>query len=235
LLCASTASAGLDIVVSFDDTAEGTWDAVEMGVVNYAISEYESAFDAYDIDEVVNFGIDFRNLGAGVAAVTYGWVIGGVPGTGDSTRPWLGTGHYMGVTPSGLWWDPTPSTDGDVGGNYDALTIIRHELGHMLGVQVGLYFDDYAGPNHTDVWDDKIVSHVFDPGGLAVSMNSGDHSHTNGGLMNDTIYAGQRFDIDQTAEMLMVAFDLDLIPEPVTMSLLGIGATALLIKRRRSA
>ena len=174
-------------------------------------------------------------MGAGIAATTYGWVWGGVPANGDSTRPWLGTGHYMGITPSGLWWDPTPSTDGDVGGNYDALTIIRHELGHLLGSQPGLYFDNYNVAGHEDKWESEIVSNVFDPGGLAVPMNPGDHGHTAGGLMKAYIYGGERFDVQDTADMIAKAFDLPpAVPEPLTMTLLAAGGLVVLRKRRRA-
>jgi len=231
---ASSASAVLDVVVTFDDNTY-IWTAQQKAVVNQAISDWEEAFSAYDLNETVYFGIDMRNEG-GAAAVTYGWVWGGVPAIGDSTRPWLGTGHYMGVHPTALWWDPTPATDGDVpGGSYDALTIIRHELGHMLGSQPGLYFDDYGGPNHSDVWDDQIVANIFDPGGLNVSMVAGDHGHTNGGLMNPYVYTGQRLDVDLTMLMIAKAFDLQPVPEPMTMTLLAMGGIALLSRRRRIA
>jgi hypothetical protein len=229
----SNASAVLDIVVSFDDNAAGVWTDLKKGVVNQAIADWENAFNQYDIDGVVDFGIDFRNEG-GAAAVTYGWVWGGTPAIGDTTRPWQGTGHYMGVLPNSFWWDPTPATDDDLTGDYDALNIIRHELGHMLGSQPGLYFDDYGTASHADSWTEHIVGTTFDPGGLNVSMVAGDFGHTNGGLMNPYIYGGQRFDVNQTMDMIAVAFDLQPIPEPMTISLLGLGGLALL-RRRRSA
>ena len=98
-----------------------------------------------------------------------------------------------------------------------------------------LYFDDYAGPNHSDVWDDQIVGNIFDPGGLNVSMVSGDHGHTNGGLMNPYVYTGQRLDVDLTMQMIAKAFDLQPIPEPMTMTLLAAAGLVVLARRRRKA
>ena len=233
LSAVSAASAGLDLVFTFDDNAY-VWTETQKAVVNRAVADWEEAFASYDIDEVVNFGIDFRNEG-GAAAVTYGWDVNWANlGTGFSSRPWLNTGHYMGVLPNTLWWDPTPATDGDVQG-YDALNIIRHELGHLLGSQPSLYFNDYGTGTHEDAWTSEVVGGVFDPGGVNVSMAPGDLGHTNGGLMNAYVYNGQRFEVDETMEMIAKAFDLQpAIPEPATMSLLAIGGIALL-RRKRSA
>jgi hypothetical protein len=195
-VCASVASAGLDIVVSFDDN-EYVWTDIEKAVVNHAIADWEAALSGYALDEVVSFGIDHRNEG-GAAAVTYGW------GWGDPvTRPWLNTGHYMGVLPWSLTWDPTPETDDDVSG-YDALNIIRHELGHLLGCQPGLYFD-YG----EDKWTSEIRGTTFDRNGLNVSMVAGDLGHTNGGLMNPYTYVGDRFGVGLTSQMVAKAFDLE--------------------------
>jgi hypothetical protein len=226
----SVASAGLDLVFTFDDNATKVWTDLEKDVVNQAVAEWEAAFAEYDIDEVVSFGIDFRDEG-GAAAVTYGWGVG--VATGMDLRPWQNTGHYMGVLPHTLWWDPTPTTDGDVAG-YDALTIIRHELGHMLGSQPGLYIDDIYGPNHEDKWTSEVVGTVFDPGGLNVAMSGpGDLGHTSSGLMKPVMYSGERYDIDLTMDMIAKAFDLQpAVPEPMTMSLLALGGIALLRKRR---
>ncbi len=233
LACVSSAPAVLDIVVTFDDNT-WVWNDVQKAVVNQAVTDWEDAFNAYQIDGTVSFGIDFRNTGA--AAVTYGWDVGwAYLGTGFSSRPWLNTGHYMGIQPNVMWWDPTPAIDGDGIYGYDALTLIRHELGHMLGSQPGLYFDNIYTGNQTDVWESQIVGNTFDPGGLNVTMSYGDHGHTSGGLMNPILNAGYRLDVDQTMDMFVVAYGLQPIPEPMTMTLLVIGSVAILTKRRRSA
>jgi hypothetical protein len=198
LMWASVASAGLDIVVSFDDNAY-VWTPIEKAVVNQAITDWEEAFADYKIDETVSFGIDHRDEG-GAAGVTYLWSWGD-----PVTRPWLNTGHYMGILPWSLTWDATPTTDNDVTG-YDALHVVRHEIGHMLGVQAGYSFD----PGWYDLWTSEIVGNTFDPGGLNVGMNPGDYGHTSGGLMDAYVPWGQRLDVGLTSLMLAKAFDLEL-------------------------
>ncbi|MHC4986102.1 MAG: PEP-CTERM sorting domain-containing protein [Planctomycetota bacterium] len=61
-----------------------------------------------------------------------------------------------------------------------------------------------------------------------------DHGHTSGGLMNP-YYSGGRMDVDETMEMFVVAYDLQPIPEPMTMTLLAMGSAAVLLRRRRKA
>lgn len=231
LACASNAFAVLDIIPTFDDNPQ-VWSDVRKAVVNQAIQDWEDAFNAYDVDGTVYYSTQLLDAGGGTLAQTSNWIWGWEPAPGESTRPWLGTGHWMSVSPTQLWWDPTPETGGDVVG-IDALTVVRHELGHVLGVWPGIWFDNYGVPGHTDLWESQIVGNVFDPGGLNVSMTA-DHGHTNGGLMNP-YYLGGRTDVDATMDMFVLAYGLQPIPEPMTMTLLAMGSIAVLAKRRRSA
>ena len=228
LAVATSSSAALDIVVSFNDDPV-VWSSAREAVVNQAIQDWEDAFNQYDVTGTVDYSTQLIDAGGGILAQTSNWIWGGTPAPGASTRPWEGVGHWMSISPTQLWWDPTPQTDGDVQG-IDALTVVRHELGHVLGVWPGIWFDNYGVAGHTDLWESKIVNNVFDPGGLNVSM-AADHGHTNGGLMN-AYYLGGRTDVDQTMEMFALAYDLQPIPEPMTMSLLAIGGLALLRRRK---
>ncbi len=231
LALASNASAVLNIVVSFNDDPQ-VWSPVQKAVVNQAIQDWEDAFNVYDIDGTVDYSTQLINAGGGTLAQTSNWIWGAIPALGASTRPWLGVGHWMSVNPN-LWWDPTPGIDDDGIFGDDALTIVRHELGHVLGVWPYIWFDNYGVAGHVDLWESNIVGNVFDPGGLNVSMTP-DHGHTNGGLMNPYYYGG-RMDIDATMQMFALAFDLQPIPEPMTMTMLAIGGVAVLARRRRKA
>ncbi len=230
LALASNAFAVLNIVATFDDNPV-VWSATRKAVVNQAIQDWEDAFNAYVVDGTVYYSTQLIEGGASLAQ-TSNWIYGYEPALGASTRPWLGVGHWMRVNPS-LWWDPTPGNDGDGIFGEDALTIVRHELGHVLGVWPNMWYDDYA-PGKEDLWDAQIVGNVFDPGGLNVSM-TGDHGHTNvwGDLMYYG-YTGGRTDVDQTMLMFAKAFNLQPIPEPMTMTLLAMGGIAVLAKRRKA-
>ncbi len=231
LACVSNASAVLDIIATFDDNPQ-VWSAVQKAVVNQAIQDWENAFNAYDIDGTVYYSTQLIE-GGGSLAQTSNWIWGATPALGASTRPWEGVGHWMRVNPS-LWWDPTPGNDNDGIYGEDALTIVRHELGHVLGVWPGIWFDNYGVAGHTDLWSSNISGGVFDPGGINMPM-AGDQGHT--AVYGDLMYygyTGGRTDVDATMEMFAVAFDLQPIPEPMTMTLLAAGSLALLRRRRKA-
>jgi len=230
LVCVSVASGQLQINVTLDDNPQ-VWSDVQKAVVNQAIQDWEDAFNAYDVTGTVEYSTQLINAGGGTLAQTSNWIWGATPPTGTDTRPWNGwVGHWMSVSPN-LWWDPTPDTDDDVVGE-DALTVIRHELGHVLGVWPGIYFDDYGTATHTDLWESQIQNNVFDPGGQNVPMMP-DHGHVNQwGPLLHPYYSGGRIGVGETMEMFALAYDLQPIPEPASASLLLVGALAVLRRRR---
>ncbi len=236
LAVTSNAMAVLDINVTFN-AGTYNYNAVQMAVFNQAVQDWEDAFNAYDITGVVDLGTNLEAYSGGTLAQASNWLWGswGDYPAGTDLRPWHGTGHWIGVNVNGLWWDPTPADDTDGIFGDDALTIIRHELGHILGIFPGLYWDDLHLPSQTDTLEGNISGGVFDPGGINMPM-WGDNGHTaNGSDLMYPYYSGGRTDVDDTMEMFAVMYGLEPIPEPATMTLLAVGGLALLRRRRRNA
>ena len=234
LLGASSASAALDINVTFN-TGTYNYTPLQQAVFNQAVQDWEDAFNAYQIDGVVDLGTNLEAYGGGTLAQASNWLWGswGDYPAGTDIRPWNGTGHWIGVNANGLWWDPTPDNDTDGIFGDDAMTIIRHELGHILGIFPGLYWSDLHQPSQFDTLEGNVVGGVFDPGGVNMPM-WGDNGHTAvGSDLMYPYYSGGRTGVEDTMEMFAVMYDLQPIPEPMTMSLLAVGGLALLRRRRK--
>ena len=235
LVSVSAASAQLQINVTFNS---GTYNytPIQMAVFNQAAQDWEDAFNAYDVVGVVDVGTNLEAYGGGTLAQASNWLWGswGDYAPGTDLRPWNGTGHWIGVDATSLWWDPTPADDSDGIFGDDALTIVRHELGHILGVFPGLYWSDLHLPSQSDTLESNIVAGVFDPGGINMPM-WGDNGHTaDGSDLMYPYYGGGRTGVEDTMEMFALMYDLQpAVPEPMTMSLLAIGGIALLKRRNK--
>ena len=179
------------------------------------------------------------------------------PQLGADTRPWLRTSHEIRFNadlmdtglPNYMWWDSTPATaDDQPFVAWDALTVARHEIGHMLGFASGLYWDNIQSGSTagSKLWEDLITtagsSATFDQGGLDVAMaSSGDLFHvadsgdTKDDLMVPALVNGQRREISATnSDMLAMAYDYVQIPEPGT-SMLAFGGLLIALGRWRRA
>jgi hypothetical protein len=206
LLAIAPVAMGLDIVPTFEDGNEERfqWSHLQKAIVLRAIKDWESVIaDDKTIHVKFNLAEDRENLWAALW-----WATGENPTDVSNVdlRPWHPTFTHGVMLNLALpiWFDETPDTDGDANEHWgDALTVIRHELGHMLGHRHGIYFDDYGTPDQTDPWIDMIVDGVFDPDGLAIPM-AGD-SHTTNGLMCPDLGYG-RHGVEQSAEMLYKAY-----------------------------
>ncbi len=174
LVLAAQANA-LTLVPTFTDGGGGqTWSAARKGVINQAISDWEAVITD---SQTVNVNFDFTN--AGTSGYLGQWSGSILASGGTNLYPWTSgvtqTVHFNADLFTGTnytWWDPTPTTSGDQPfAAWDALTVARHELGHMLGFTAGFYVDDFGGSN-IDKWSSHITGSTFDPGGLNVAMAS---------------------------------------------------------------
>jgi hypothetical protein len=221
-----------DLVLSptFVNGASQVWNATTQGVVTQAINDWRQVLTGVNGNtQTINFTVSFSNAGTG--GYLGQWQGGYSAFPGASVRPWSsGVNHVILfnadlLNPSlsnRLWFDPTPTTAGDLPfSDWDALSVARHEIGHMLGFTT-LYVDNVFQANQSSPWSSRIVSNVFDPGGLNVAMNA-DQAHlgsTSGSLMSPLLFNGVRMGISNTeASMLSLAYGYNItaVPEPSSL------------------
>ncbi len=201
LLLTSSAWA-LEIVPTYIDAEGYTWDPIKRGVMDQAIADWE----IWILDsQTVEVDVTFISVGNSIL----GQWSGGASSirNGTDIYPWtnkvsqtiefnvdLFTGDNY------LWWDPTPLTVSDMpSAHWDALSVARHEVGHMMGFTTGLYFNDYRRPWQIDRWASQISGTTFDVGGLNIQMASAsnlghvlDAGPTEDDMMTPSIYNGTR-------------------------------------------
>lgn len=263
-LAAAPAARALVIAPTFSNTSNtqnATWTAQEKATVQAAINNWTSKITD---NQTVNVTFDFTDAGSTYLAE---WEGGGSYFVGDNLNPWTSTltqtihlnadylaTDFFGTGASG---ESVPQT------LTDALSVFRHEIGHMMGFAEGFYYSS-AGNSATDKWTSHIVvngaNHTayFDPSGLDVQMASdtnlshvydvstgqtiGGFTYPQGGgpggdVMSPGIAPGVRRDISNAdLQMLSQAYGYKLaaVPEPAAMTaLLVAGCGAVLGRRRR--
>ena len=261
--CALTsvgAQGALVLDATFVDTAAGTWTATQKGVMNQAITDWQNVISGVSdgmggSDSVtVTFDVDFTNAGSG--GYLGQWSGGFSAFFGADIRPWDDASgsytmnhsiHFNADFLTGtnqLWFDATPGDDGSdkAFADYDALSVARHEIGHMLGF-TGLYRDDFNLGTESFPWQDLIVGGVFDPGGINELMEAGDPGHVDAPLrLMDTTLSNAEFRVDISsteAQMLALGYGYTLVsavPEPSAfLALAVLGGGAWVRKRRKAA
>jgi hypothetical protein len=207
------------------------WTSQEEAVVYQAISDWTSRIAFADgNNQQINVNFYFTSAGTGAGTYLTQWQYSE---TNIAQFPYSPTiTHNIAVNSDYLPLDSF-SLAGPVTGEYDMLTAIEHEIGHMMGFAPGAYFDSPVSDNK---WTSHIINHVFDPGGLNVPLFPDDaHVDVAGDLMYSSLGPDERRPIsDRDLQMLALAYGYTIlpIPEAGTLGLLLVGS-ALFLRRRR--
>ena len=254
LLLARGASA-LDISPTFVDEPPGTmnrqvWDAARQAVILDAISDWESLILN---DRVVDVTFDFTREGADGYLAQWEGSYNLPPGSTTNLFPWtpqvvhrvrfnsdqlLRPGTRLAFVPGSQYPGP------DV---WDALTVTRHELAHMMGF-VGGFYRANASVAGSDKWAARVQINppdaTFDPAGLNVPLeSSSDIGHVSeikpyyaNDLMNVSLASGMRREITPLhVDMLELAYGYQVVPEPGSLAAACVAGALLLTRRRRRA
>ncbi len=231
----ATAGQGITIVPNYVGGGGYTWSATQKGVIQQAINDWQTALPD---SHTVNVTFDFLNAGTSYLGE---WEGGYSLYAGTDVYPWTsGVTHsihfntYYFTGANTTWWDPSPTTSSDLPfGNWDALSVARHEIGHMLGFTDQFYVDNFYTPQEFDKWGIHISGTTFDPGGLNVTMqSSSDWGHvsnsgsTAGDLMVTALSNGTRRGISATdLNMLQLAYGYNVVL-PATSTTYTLSAVA---------
>ena len=227
LICAVIASraAALDIIPTFVDDNGQTWDATKQAVINQAIGDWERR-----LQDPQTINVTFHFQSAGSDGYLGQWSDMYSLPDGTNIRPWTpGVAHVVDYNVD--FMDPSlPNqlvfTTGKVPfSDWDALSITRHELGHMLGFTDGTYYNNYHTVDQIDQWASHIVGTTFDPGTLNVQMDApnnlshvSDSGATANDLMTPALFNGDRRIMSTTdLKMLESAYHYEMIPGDATL------------------
>ncbi len=246
LVAAVAVSPAMALVINptYVNAAGQTWTADRIGVFDQAIADWTALLATPEGAGPIDVTVDFTNAGTGNGYLGQwsGWY------SGNDNRPWsdsvnhtihFNADHMTSSSANTLWFDATPLDGSDQSfSDWDALSVARHEIGHMLGFTYGFYADGFGTPTQTDPWGSLIdASGVFDPGGLNVAMATGNLGHVANSASNPLMRVGlpnnRRRDVDLVdAQQLVLAYGYTLVPEPTTVTVLALGGLALLRRRR---
>ena len=208
----------LNIIPTFVDSSDQAWTDTQKSVVLEAIGDWEKRI----LDnQTINVSFDLTHAAAigATDSVLARWA-GTIKVLPPSVYPWTPTVQQVIEFNQDLMNPSLPNqlefTAGVVApGDWDGLSVTRHELCHMLGFTQYFYWQ-----GHTDKWSIHVSGTTFNPGGLNVQMdnaidvsNVADSGPTAGDLMTPTMPNGVRKQIGATdLKMLEVAYHYAMIP-----------------------
>ena len=234
LLCGiATPSQALQITPLFVDAAGESWTQERQDVVWQGIADWTSLIlDDQSFDITFTFAAEGSEGYLGLWQASYSYF------DGDNVLPWYdGVEHTVLFNVdlfSGdnyIWWGLDAQEQPFEA--WDALTVVRHEIGHALGY-TGLYGNNYGVTGeeyrYYDLW---VSGSTFDAGGLNIALASeGDTYHVSmdyENLMSPALVNGVRRDIEpMNLDMLELAYGYSIIPEPGLFGLLVIGWVGIL-------
>lgn len=208
----------VSIIPTFVDSSDQAWTDSQKAVILAAIGDWENRI--LD-DQTIHVSFDLTHAAAiGVTDSVLARWAGTIKVLPQSVYPWTPTVRQVIEFNEDLMNPGLPNhlefTAGAIApGDWDGLSVTRHELCHMLGFTQYFYWQ-----GHTDKWSSHVSGTTFDPGGLSVQMdNATDVSHvadtgpTAGDLMTPTMPNGVRKEIGATdLKMLEVAYHYAMIP-----------------------
>ncbi len=202
------------ITPTFTNGGGQTWTTSEENVVNEAIGDWTSILSYTPSPQNIN--ITFVFTSAGNPGYLGLWQ-GNAPGNVNDLSPWtpqithtinINTDEMTGSTSLAFLNGNTNVTTA----NWDALSVLRHELGHALGFTT--LYKDAAGTSdkYTDHISNNGTTAIFDPttAGLNVTLAAPDntpHISDTNDLMSVSLFNGVRKNIGFTdIEMLSLAY-----------------------------
>jgi hypothetical protein len=229
------AARAVTINASFQNEPGGqSWTAVQKNVIQQAIADWQTALPE---SHTINVTFDFTRAGTS-GYLGQWWGNYSLP-QGTDIYPWTSgvtqTIHLNADVFTGtnyVWWDPTPTVGSDLPfAAWDALSVIRHEIGHMMGITNNFYKDNVGQPQEFDKWSTHISGTVFDPGAGKLNVplaSTSDLAHlldsgsTARDLMVPALVNGGRRSISATdLNMLRVAYNYSIVtppPQPTSTS-----------------
>ena len=223
------ACGGVALAVEFQNVDFVNLDAAQRARAEAAIDDWEARLP--NPGRIFsNFAVQVVDLGPGILAATDVVRLGGSSDPADYL-PW--GSHIATVTQLNTQYiNEMYFADGPVPADkYDALTILRHEIGHAVGFDDA--YDDFSAkltddvPNNRRIYNGNGFQYFLTRVGTHLIEPSGD-------LMTAGLGKNTRRPIsDIDVQILTDAYDY--VPEPATLSILGAGLLLTIWKKRNYA